>query len=237
VVLLGALGRLLIRQGPSRYVEAIGYLRAARGQRPYLGITLGDALLCAGRPVQAEELMEDLVRRQPDNPSYSFHHGVTLFQRQNYERAEAAFRRAIDLRPDYAAAHNNLGCALYYRGKPGEAEAAFRKAIEQKPDLGLAIHHLGLALMRQGRFDEAAASLKKAGELLPPNHPRREQARQLEPRCRRYAALDARLPAILRGAEKPAGAAEQIELAEVCYIQRAYTAAARFSRDAFEADP
>jgi hypothetical protein len=41
----------------------------------------------------------------------------------------------------------------------------------------------------------------------------------------------------LKGTEKPAGAAEQLELAQVCLLKRAYATAARFSRDAFAADP
>jgi hypothetical protein len=49
--------------------------------------------------------------------------------------------------------------------------------------------------------------------------------------------LDARLPAILLGKEKPANAAEQIEFAYLCILKKRYAAVARFFRDAFAADP
>ncbi len=49
--------------------------------------------------------------------------------------------------------------------------------------------------------------------------------------------LDARLPLILRGAEKPANAAEQIEFAQLCVFKKLYAAAARFYGDAFTAEP
>ncbi len=49
--------------------------------------------------------------------------------------------------------------------------------------------------------------------------------------------LDARLPLILRGAEKPANAAEQIEFAQVCLLEKRYAAAARLYGDAFRAEP
>jgi hypothetical protein len=61
--------------------------------------------------------------------------------------------------------------------------------------------------------------------------------RQLQQQCQRYAILDARLPALLRGKEKPANAAEQIELARLCFLKKYHAAAARFSRDAFTAEP
>jgi serine/threonine-protein kinase len=92
-------------------------------------------------------------------------------------------------------------------------------------------------LMRQARFDEAAAALNKALDLLPATHPSREWARQLRQHCQRFAILDARLPAILRGTEKPANAAEQLELAQLCALKKNYAAAARFFRDAFTAEP
>src|SRR5262249_53878265 len=70
VVLLDVLGKLLERQGPSRRAEAIEYYRAARGQRPELGIALTKALLAAGRGEEAEEVLQELAPRQSDNPAF-----------------------------------------------------------------------------------------------------------------------------------------------------------------------
>jgi tetratricopeptide (TPR) repeat protein len=118
-----------------------------------------------------------------------------------------------------------------------EAEAAYRKAIDLKPDFGLAYKNLGIVLMQQAQFDEAAAALKQAGELSPGKVFLHVQAWQLQQQCQRYRILDARLPAILQGTEKPVNADEQIALAQLCRIKQAYAAAARFSRDAFTAEP
>jgi hypothetical protein len=41
----------------------------------------------------------------------------------------------------------------------------------------------------------------------------------------------------LKGTEKPASAAEHIEFAHLCMLKKEYAAAARFSRDAFTAEP
>jgi serine/threonine-protein kinase len=92
-------------------------------------------------------------------------------------------------------------------------------------------------LMGQCQFDKAALALKKAGELFPASDPHHESARWLQQNCVRYAILDTRLPGILRGTEKPANAAEQLDLARLCLFKKHYAAAARFSRDAFTAEP
>src|SRR5262245_60475484 len=91
--------------------------------------------------------------------------------------------------------------------------------------------------MQQSQFDKAAVALKKAGELFPADDPLRETAQQFQQACLRYAILDTRLAGILRGTKKPANAAEQLDLAQLCMFKKQYAAAARFSRDAFTAEP
>jgi serine/threonine-protein kinase len=91
--------------------------------------------------------------------------------------------------------------------------------------------------MQQSQFDKAALALKKAGELFPESDPHHEIARRLRQSCPRYAILDPRLPEFLRGTEKPASAAEQFDLAQLCFSKKHYAAAARFWRDAFTAEP
>jgi serine/threonine-protein kinase len=158
-------------------------------------------------------------------------------ERQKYAAAEAVSRKAIELKPDSAELHYSLGNALMAQERLREAEAAFRKAVGLKPDLAPAYNNLGLVLMHQSRFDQAAVALKKAGELFPASDPHRETARRLQQSCPRYAMLDARLPAILRGTEKPVNAAEQLDLAQLCVYKKQYAVAARFFRDAFAAEP
>jgi tetratricopeptide (TPR) repeat protein len=81
--------------------------------------------------------------------------------------AEAAIRKAIALKPDYALAHYNLGAALGNQGKLAEAEVAYRKVIELNPDDALAHYNLGNALNRQGKAAEAEAAHRKAIALKP----------------------------------------------------------------------
>ena len=81
--------------------------------------------------------------------------------------AVACYRRALELKPDYAEAHNNLGNALKDQGKLDEAVACYRRALELKPDFAEAHNNLGNALKDQGKLDEAVACYRRALELKP----------------------------------------------------------------------
>ncbi len=62
------------------------------------------------------------------------------------DRAEKAFRKEIELRPDAAFARYNLGTVLVARGKVEEAEEAFRAAIRLAPGHADAHFNLGYCL-------------------------------------------------------------------------------------------
>jgi Flp pilus assembly protein TadD len=128
-VLLDLMGKILEQQAPARLGEAIGYYRAARGQRRQLGIALSKALLRASRPSQAEEVLQELVRLQPDNAATWFCLGNVLDSRQKRGEAEAAYRKAADLRPDFAEAQYNLGIALQRQFRFDAAAVSLKKGL------------------------------------------------------------------------------------------------------------
>jgi tetratricopeptide (TPR) repeat protein len=169
VVLLGALGRLLERQGRSRIPEVIGYYRAARSQRRHLGLALSRALIVAGKANEAEEVLRELALGQAHdhNPLFFYYLGAARIGQHSYHEAEAAYREAIRLKPGWARAYSNLGAALNGQQKFGEAEAACRKAIDLGPAFPEAYTNLGSALVQQGRPGEAEAACRKALDLRP----------------------------------------------------------------------
>jgi serine/threonine-protein kinase len=228
------LGNALVHQGKPSDAEAA--CRRALELKPDLAeahVNLGNALDHQEKFGQAEAAYRKALELKPNLAEAHANLGNARARQQRYVEAEAAYRKALDLRPDLAEMHNNLGYALLRQKRYGEAEAAFRKATDLNPDLALAHFQLGLALLRQARFDEAATPLKKAGDLSPVTDPLRQQARQMQQESLRFVALDARLPAILRGTDKPANADEQLALAQVCFLKEYHGAAARFFREAF----
>jgi hypothetical protein len=62
-------------------------------------------------------------------------------------------------------------------------------------------------------------------------------AQQQLQRSDNLLALEGRLPAVLRGEDKPADAAELFELAGICHLRKRYAAAARLGADAFAVKP
>ncbi len=88
--------------------------------------------------------------------------GVMLFHRRELSASEAEFRKALDIRPDFAEAFNNLGLTLSDLGKKDEAVAAFRKAIELSPDAPEAYNNLGCLYRIRKDYQQAVELFNQA---------------------------------------------------------------------------
>jgi tetratricopeptide (TPR) repeat protein len=154
------------------------------------------------------------------------------------DEAVAALRQAVRLAPTDAKPHTNLGVALRAKGQVDEAVAAHRQATRLDPNNAKAHGALGQALLEQGNFAEAQAATRRCLDLLPANHPLRKVGLVQLRQCERCLALERRLPALLRGESRPAGAADRLALAEFCLrYKRIYAAAARFYAEALAEQP
>ena len=100
-------------------------------------------------------------------PRHTTTWALSLKDQGKPDEAVACFRRALELKPDYAEAHYNLGNALKDQGKLDEAVACYRRALELKPDFAEAHNNLGIVLSDQGKPDEAIACYRRALELKP----------------------------------------------------------------------
>ncbi|HEX6201485.1 MAG TPA: tetratricopeptide repeat protein, partial [Thermoanaerobaculia bacterium] len=84
---------------------------------------------------------------------------VLTVQGEDLAAAEAAFRRALALRPDYAPAHWRLGAAQVAQGEPEAAARALGRALELAPGLQPARLALAQVRLSQGDLDRAQALL------------------------------------------------------------------------------
>lgn len=93
--------------------------------------------------------------------------GVAKADEGFFSEAEACYRRAIELDPDYWLAYNNLGLVWHRMERHKDSERAFEKAIELHPDEALLYSNLGLTLGALGQLKKAELMLKKAVEISP----------------------------------------------------------------------
>ena len=84
----------------------------------------------------------------------------------DYEGAEAAFKRALELNPNYAPAYQWFGKFLGARvRRPADALALSRKAVALDPLSPIIRNDYAEVLDAAGRFDDALAQYKKAIEI------------------------------------------------------------------------
>lgn len=81
--------------------------------------------------------------------------------------AEAEFRRAIEINPNYAGAHDQYGFALALQGKVDQSEAESRRATELDPLAAIKWADAGLAPASEGRFESSKEFVRKALDLDP----------------------------------------------------------------------
>jgi tetratricopeptide (TPR) repeat protein len=82
-------------------------------------------------------------------------------------KAEAMYRRALELEPDCAAAYLNLGAMLCEAGRCGEAVQLYDQAVRHCPSDAAVHFNRAIALEDQGRVDEALASYEECLRLEP----------------------------------------------------------------------
>lgn len=102
-----------------------------------------------------------------DRPESQVNLGNLHGLRDDPQRAEAAFRRAIALEPAFVPAYVNLGNLLREQGRDADAETVLRQGLAVQPDSAALHHALGLALVRSGKPQPALRALERAATLAP----------------------------------------------------------------------
>ncbi|MFZ4546390.1 MAG: tetratricopeptide repeat protein [Bacteroidales bacterium] len=93
--------------------------------------------------------------------------GMALDVQGNFGEAIALFKKAIDLKPDYAEAWFNLGVTYGKTGKFGEAINALNRAIAANKNYAEAYASRGIANASQGKLSEALKDMSEAIKLKP----------------------------------------------------------------------
>lgn len=81
------------------------------------------------------------------------------------ERAELAYRRALELDPENVDAHVNLGRLLQNQGRTEEAREHYRLTLARVPDHQLALYNLGTSFDEVDELDAAVDCYRKADRV------------------------------------------------------------------------
>lgn len=93
--------------------------------------------------------------------------GMALSTAGKKSEAEASFRHALELNPNFAAACCNLANCLADVDRFEEAEAQFRFALSIDPNIAEAYQNLGVLYKKQGRLEDAKLCAIRALQIKP----------------------------------------------------------------------
>jgi len=221
-----------------RYEEAAVMFRKAIECKPDVvpaHYSLGLLYQQMGRHEDAVNVFRRITELDPAYPAGHEGLGVELAATGHPEEAITEFQAAIALHPRPAGLYAKLGQILRAQLRPEEAAEAFRQATTEDPTQGWS--GLAAARLDQGRFADAHAATESLLTPDPDNPFQRELRRRLK-LCDLLHAIEAKLPAILAGKQRPADVDTQLALAEWCLRHKRLTSmAADYYASALAAEP
>ena len=117
------------------------------------------------------ELASTFYRRvgsiEPSNFRWPYYLGVAMTATGREAEAIPAFRRAIELAPDYLPAQLRLGKLLRTAGDWDESGNLYRQVVERHPDSARAHYGLGRVQFARGETQAALESYRTASRLAP----------------------------------------------------------------------
>jgi type IV pilus assembly protein PilF len=174
--------------------------------------------LRAGRSQEALKEYDIALAADPDMPEALMGRGLVMeYGFNKLAEAEADYRHALQVRPNYPEAHNNLGQLLAKTGRSAEALAEFDKAIDINlyMEPWVARCNKGQTLYQVGRKEEGLAELRTCIRIAPKYcQGRRELGRILLGEGKTAEAL-AELEAYARSCPNTADAQLQLGLARL----------------------
>lgn len=132
-----------------------------------ISFNLGNAKFAVNDVDGALNAYMDLVRLDPRHAMGWYSVGVCLQKNRDHANAGEAYRKSLELAPDYYDTYLNLASVLSDLGRTQEAIAILQKATNLQPHKGAAWNNLGLALQEVGKFEESIEAYKRAFALEP----------------------------------------------------------------------
>jgi len=152
----------------------IGHARGACSDAVALGNAGADGHICLGTLAQETGNQTDAVSEfqkalqlEPANDRASIGLAKAYEKLNQPEKAEAAYKQAIALRPNYWRGYDQLGGFYFRTADYPKAEQMFRIATEKDPQSFRSYSNLAAALSFQAKDSEAVDALKRSIALHP----------------------------------------------------------------------
>jgi len=133
-------------------------------------------ILCAARTWNqlgvwrnSNTLYEHALAVTKDNYLVHGYLATTLLNEGHFDEASFHFRRAIEIKPDYAAARHRLGVTLEKMGRTNEALTIYLELLKIRPNYAAAHYNVGIILLNRNLPAEALAHFQAALRKNP-NH-------------------------------------------------------------------
>ena len=157
---------------PDAAIEVLEQLAKRFGDLPIVHSTLGDVLRQQDRFEEAAAAYDRAIEltREGESGAWFLYYAraISLERMKDWPRAEADFRRALELNPGQPQVLNYLGYSMVeMQINLDEALEMIEQAVAASPDSGYIVDSLGWVLYRQGRYEEAVSQMERAVELLP----------------------------------------------------------------------
>lgn len=138
----------------------------------FIQISLGDTYRSEERYREAVESYTRAISQKDGDEQSDWRNyyvrGISFERLDEWDKAEADFRKALELQPGQALVLNYLGYSLVEKNmKIEEARSMIEEAVAGDPDNGYITDSLGWVLYKIGEFEDAVPHMERAVELLP----------------------------------------------------------------------
>ena len=130
-------------------------------------VCLGTLAAETGRSAEATEEFQKALQLEPADDRASIGLAKAYEKLNQPEKAEAAYKQAIDIRPNYWRGYDQLGGFYFRTAEYAKAEQMFRIATEKDSQGFRSYSNLGAALLFQGKDREASEAFEKSIAIRP----------------------------------------------------------------------
>ncbi len=153
-------------------VEVLRGLARTHGDLAVVQTALGDAMRQDEQYAEAAEAYSNALalHEEPGRSEWFLFYvrAITYERLDQWDLAEADFRKALELNPNQPQVLNYLGYSLVQKQiKLDEALSMIETAVAERPQSGYIVDSLGWVLYKLGRYDEAVGHMERAAELMP----------------------------------------------------------------------